>query len=46
MYCGENITKEHQMKKCGLEEALDDIRCGRVTEFDSSEEMFVKLGIN
>ena len=46
MSSGENITKEQQAKKCGLDEALDDIRCGRITEFDSSEEMFLKLGIN
>ena len=44
MCCGENITKGHRTKKCGLEKALDDIRCGRITEFDSSEDMFVKLG--
>ena len=32
-------------KKTGLEEALDDIRHGRVTEYKSAEDMFEKLGI-
>lgn len=32
-------------KKTGIEEALDDVRHGRVTEYKSAEEMFEKLGI-
>ena len=32
-------------KKTGLEEALDDVRHGRVTEYKSAEDMFEKLGI-
>ena len=32
-------------KKTGIEEAMDDIRCGRVTEYESAEDMFNKLGI-
>lgn len=32
-------------KKSGIEEARDDIRHGRVTEYKSAEDMFEKLGI-
>ena len=32
-------------KKTGMEEALDDVRHGRVTEYKSAEDMFEKLGI-
>lgn len=42
---GVEILPKSKMKKCGLEEALEDIRCGRVTEYKSSEDMFNKLGI-
>ena len=29
----------------GIEEAMDDIRHGRVTEYESADDMFKKLGI-
>ena len=32
-------------KRSGLEEALDDVSKGNITEYSSSEEMFEKLGI-
>ena len=32
-------------KKTGIEEAMDDIRHGRVTEYKNSDDMFDKLGI-
>jgi len=32
-------------KKTGIEEALDDVRHGRVTEYKSADDMFEKLGI-
>lgn len=32
-------------KRTGMEEARDDIRHGRVTEYASAEDMFEKLGI-
>lgn len=38
---GVEILPKSKTKKCGMDEALDDIRCGRITEFDSSEEMFL-----
>lgn len=42
---GVEILPKSKTKKCDLEEALEDIRCGRVTEYKSSEDMFNKLGI-
>ena len=30
----------------GIEEAMDDIRHGRVTEYKSADDMFEKLGIS
>ena len=38
------IVPNHQ-KKSGIEEAMDDIRHGRVTEYESADDMFEKLGI-
>ena len=32
-------------KKTGIEEAMDDIRYGRVTEYKNADDMFDKLGI-
>lgn len=32
-------------KKTGIEEAMDDIRHGRVTEYKNADDMFDKLGI-
>ena len=32
-------------KMTGMEEAMEDVRNGRVTEYSSAEEMFEKLGI-
>lgn len=39
------IVPNKAKKKTGIEEAMDDIRCGRVTEYESAEDMFNKLGI-
>lgn len=39
------IVPTKKKKKTGIEEAMDDIRCGRVTEYESAEDMFDKLGI-
>lgn len=39
------IVSTKKKKKTGIEEAMDDIRCGRVTEYGSAKEMFDKLGI-
>ena len=32
-------------KMTGMQEAMDDIRKGRVTKYDSSDEMFKDLGL-
>jgi inorganic diphosphatase len=39
------IVPTKRKKKKGIEEAMDDIRCGRVTKYESAEDMFDKLGI-
>lgn len=39
------ILPTHKNKKSGIEEAMDDIRNGRVTEYKDADEMFEKLGI-
>lgn len=39
------IVPTRKKKKTGIEEAMDDIRHGRVTEYKSAEDMFEKLGI-
>ena len=36
---------DHQKSMSGIEEAMDDIRHGRVTEYKSADDMFEKLGI-
>ena len=38
------IVSDNQ-NKTGIEEAMDDIRHGRVTEYKSADDMFEKLGI-
>ncbi len=39
------IVPTSKKKKTGIEEAIDDIRHGRVTEYKSADDMFKKLGI-
>lgn len=39
------ILPIHNNKKSGIEEAMDDIRHGRVTKYKDADEMFEKLGI-
>ena len=39
------IVPVRKRKKTGIEEAMDDIRHGRVTEYKSADDMFEKLGI-
>ena len=39
--------KEHDITKtAGYREAMDDVKNGRVTTYDSVDDMFKKLGIN
>ena len=39
------ILPARKQKMTGLQEAMDDIRKGRVTKYDSSDEMFKDLGL-
>lgn len=39
------ILPTHKNKNSGIDEAMDDIRHGRVTEYKDADEMFEKLGI-
>ena len=39
------IIPNHQKSMSGIEEAMDDIRHGRVTEYKSADDMFEELGI-
>lgn len=43
---GVSIAKPSKVKKCGLEEALDDVKAGRVHSYESVDKMFKSLGIN
>lgn len=36
---------EKNSEMAGIEDAMEDIRHGRVTEYDSADDMFEKLGI-
>ena len=39
------IQVEDKSVMAGIEEAMDDIRYGRVTEYESADDMFEKLGM-
>ena len=39
------VQMEDNSEMAGIEEAMDDIRHGRVTGYDSAGDMFEKLGI-
>lgn len=42
---GVMIVPNRKTRKKGIEEAMEDIRCGRVSEYESANDMFDKLGI-
>ena len=42
---GVSIAKPERKKKCGLDEALDDVKAGRVSYYESAEALFKDLGI-
>jgi hypothetical protein len=43
---GVSIAKPARRKRrCGLDEALDDVRAGRINHYDSAEDLFNALGI-
>lgn len=39
------VPPARKRKKTGIEQAMDDVRHGRVTEYESADDMFEKLGI-
>lgn len=39
------IAKPKRTRKTGLEEALDDVKAGRVTRYDSVEDFFKEMGV-
>ena len=39
------VQMEDNSEMAGIEEAMDDIRHGRVTEYKNADDMFDKLGI-
>lgn len=43
---GVSIAKTASKKKCGLEEALEDVKAGRVHHHENVDDMFKSLGIN
>ena len=43
---GVSIAKPAKKKKSGLEEALDDVKAGRVHRYETVDDMFKDLGIN
>lgn len=42
---GVTLKKANSKRKTGLDEALEDVAAGRVTTYNSVDEMFEKLGI-
>lgn len=42
---GISIVKPKKRKKCGLDEALEEVKEGRITQYESAEAMFKALGI-
>ena len=42
---GVSIAKPSKQKKCGIEEALDDVKAGRVTHYDNIDDMFKAFDI-
>ncbi|MCC8037378.1 MAG: hypothetical protein LIP02_04470 [Bacteroidales bacterium] len=45
MMDGVYVTKPHKKRKTGLDLAFEDVAAGRVTKWNSVEEMFEKLNI-
>lgn len=40
---GVSIAKPSKTKKCGLDEALDDVKAGRVHHADNVDDMFKQV---
>ena len=42
---GVSIAKPEKKRKTGLYEAYEDVRAGRISHFESADEMFKAFGI-
>ena len=42
---GVSIAKPEKQRKTGLDEAYEDVRAGRISHFESADEMFKAFGI-
>ena len=42
---GVSIAKPEKKRKTGLDEAYEDVRAGRISHFESADEMFKAFGI-
>ena len=40
-----SIAKPEKKRKTGLDEAYEDVRAGRISHFESADEMFKAFGI-
>lgn len=43
---GVSIAKPAKKKKCGLDEAIDDVKASRTHRYETVDDMFKNLGIN
>lgn len=39
------ISKPQRQRKTGLDEAIEDVKSGRVTHYDSVEDFFKEMGV-
>ncbi|MDE6543469.1 MAG: hypothetical protein K2K76_05840 [Muribaculaceae bacterium] len=42
---GVSIAKPEKKRKCGLDEAYEDVRAGRISHYESAEDLFKAFGI-
>lgn len=42
---GVSIAKPEKKRKCGLDEAYEDVRAGRINHADSVDDLFKAFGI-
>lgn len=45
VFGGTMVKPRTAKKRCGLDEALDDIKNGRVAQYTSADDLFKKMGI-
>lgn len=39
------VSKPSRKRKTGIDEALEDVKAGRVTRYDSVEDFFKEMGV-